>query len=397
MKMIKNIRENIAAILKDPIRLCMGIFLLAVAVRVAFALTLEDKWYFYDTKHYDAAARHLVRGEGFKLDYEFFGSTDYNLEPLYPLFLAANYALFGRHFITVRLVQALLGGLLCVLVFYIGRRSFGFWQGVVAAGICIFYPHLIFISGILYPEQLFTLLLAAGVLSLLRFEEQKRDAQLFGAALFFGAACLTKGILLAFFPFLALWMLLSGVGHTARNCRSIAIVLVVIVLLLLPWTYRNYRLTGTLAPVRAHTNVVLDETYADRDDALLTEFLSKKIGAGEFIRRYAGEFIRFWTPTLGRVKTDSEYKNSKTDLIAAAAALPVMLFALLGLCGASGRWRETLLFLCVLLSFALTYSLFITHVRYRIPVEPYLILLAGNGVIFARESLMRRFVRGQRR
>ena len=69
------------------------------------------------------------------------------------------------------------------------------------------------------------------------------------------------------------------------------------------------------------------------------------------------------------------------DIISATATLPVFLFGLLGLCVHRGKKTEVLLLLFLIFSFALIYSMFLTHVRYRIPVEPYIILFAGNGMV----------------
>jgi len=378
------IKKNITRIVKltnSPFRLAICIFAFAFIVRLIFILTLEEKWYFYDTKHYDSVAQNLIRGEGFRLDYKFFNSYDYNLEPMYPLFLAANYAVFGRVFFAVRLVQAVLGAFLCVLIFWIGRYVFGKWPGIIAAAICAVYPHLIFISGLLYPEQLFTVLIALGVLFLIKFQNHQQMWYVVWASLCFGVACLTKGVLLAFLPVMSLWLLWANRKSGWRyQIKTVTIVFVVVVATLTPWTIRNYRVVGQLTPVRAHTNVILDEKYADRDDSLLTQLLNGKIGIGNFAKKYCGEFLKFWTPTLGRLKSQSEFKNIKMDIISAAATIPIMLFGILGLWFSRDKREEIVLFLCVILSFACTYAMFLTHVRYRIPVDPYIILFAGNGL-----------------
>jgi len=67
--------------------------------------------------------------------------------PLYPLFLAANYLIFGQQFITVRLVQAVLGAYCSVLIFLLGSSLLGERVGKIAAIISIFYPYYIFLSG----------------------------------------------------------------------------------------------------------------------------------------------------------------------------------------------------------------------------------------------------------
>ena len=67
------------------------LFALALAARLAFVLTLEDRYYYFDTVHYDKAAKALIAGRGFGEGYEFsqFFRKEYALTPLYPIFLAA--------------------------------------------------------------------------------------------------------------------------------------------------------------------------------------------------------------------------------------------------------------------------------------------------------------------
>jgi len=43
------------------------------------------------------------------------------------------------------------------------------------------------------------------------------------------------------------------------------------------------------------------------------------------------------------------------------------------------------------MSFAFAYSFFVTQIRYRIPIEPYMIIFAGFGLLVSVEKIKKVF------
>ena len=238
------------------------LFVIAVLVRVVFVLTLEDRYYYFDTVHYDKAAKAIIAGQGFGEGYEFsqFFRKEYALTPLYPIFLAAVYFVCGPSFVAVRLVEAILGALLCLLICKIGQRIFGQTAGLWAGYFSALFPHLIFLCGLLYVENLFTLLLALGIWFCLRWHDERRPAHALLAGLSFGLACLGRPVVFAFYPLLAWWMLFIVPGAMSPKIRAAAGVALVTVLTLTPWTIRNYLIFGKITPVSAAAEKYLDES-----------------------------------------------------------------------------------------------------------------------------------------
>src|SRR5262249_35133142 len=72
----------------------------------------------------------------------------------YPLFLAAVFTIFPKDPWSVRPVQAVLGALTCVLVYFVGRQLAGRRVGVVAGLLTALYPPLILFTGRLLTETL---------------------------------------------------------------------------------------------------------------------------------------------------------------------------------------------------------------------------------------------------
>ena len=82
-------------------------------------------------------------------------------------------------------------------------------------------------------------------------------------------------------------------------------------------------------------------------------------------------------------KTVFSSSNSLTDWASMLSIGPMFLLALAGIYFLikERQWVPLSLLASVVLSFAFAYSLFFTQLRYRVPVEPYLILLAGHGLV----------------
>ena len=91
---------------------------LAAVLRVAYIMTLEDRWYFFDTAHYDSAAQSIVEDGTFGPSLHYYNEYDnYCLEPVYPIFMALIYKIFGHSLLAVRLAQMILS-LLQIFILY---------------------------------------------------------------------------------------------------------------------------------------------------------------------------------------------------------------------------------------------------------------------------------------
>ena len=187
-------------------KLFLLIFISAFVIRFAYTLTLENRWYYYDTVHWDKAAGAILNGEGFGTGYSFSSlgfDKEYSLEPAYPIFLAGIYGVFGRNFLIVRIFQCLMGAAVCYLVFLIGAKVFNRNAGIIASAIAAFYPLHIFISGMLYPTLLFTFFIAITIFSLLKIDESDSYLYPILAGLFLALATQTIPIVFAFYPLTA--------------------------------------------------------------------------------------------------------------------------------------------------------------------------------------------------
>ncbi|HZM69609.1 MAG TPA: glycosyltransferase family 39 protein, partial [Candidatus Cryosericum sp.] len=129
----------------------VGLLLLALALRIGFVLVQQPGFYFEDSLDYDRAARTLLETGHF--------NTRYYRLPLYPVFMAGCYGLFGTGLLPLRIVQALIGTATCGLIWLTGRRLFGSRPGLLALFGAAAFPVHVVMSGIEYPVVLGTFLI----------------------------------------------------------------------------------------------------------------------------------------------------------------------------------------------------------------------------------------------
>lgn len=421
--LIFKLKQLIDFILKSNRNAFLFIFLFGLLLRIGYSSTLENKWYYYDTVHYDKAAQAILHGEGFGSGYYFSNmgfNKEYSLEPVYPIFLASIYGVFGRDFFIVRIFQSIFSALICWFIFLIARRVFGAKTGLIATLISIFFPLHIFTSGLLYVTTLITFFLSVMIYSALKMLDSNSIVWPVMTGIFLGLATQSIPIVFAFYPFLALWIIFWMGKTKSYKMKSLFIVFTVTLLSLTPWTVRNYRVFHKIVPIRAavgeelfkakmnvesgmkidlYQNSKLDSTIID--NTKFQKSLSKmrrqnfiqKIKSivfdnpDKFLKRYGHEFLHFWTFYPTRVKTKNEFFSTFTKWVSILTFGPVLFFAILGITFSYRKYHITLILTFLILSFALAYSFFMTQVRYRIPIEPYLIIFAAYGIYYANEFI----------
>jgi hypothetical protein len=243
------------------------------------------------------------------------------------------------------------------------------------------------------------MLLACGVCCALPASNEEFSAQgVFCGGVFFGLAALVIPVSLLTIVVAAAWAF-----YWARHSRLFLASLVLLgsAVSIVPWTVRDFVVRERLVPLQADFQRYLPETISpgpQRKDGM------KKIVHvvelyGDHFRKNFAEFWELYPKwvSMGDQETrdklharDSQIVKetiySPNRLINAVSVLsegPIFFFALLG---AAVMWlrrdlrRELSMFCIVVLSFAVGYSFFVGRIRYRIPVEPYLIILAAYGL-----------------
>lgn len=390
-------------------RLLLLIFVAALSLRIAAVLNLPQ--YLQkpgaDALDYDTIAVNLASGNGYSMDPEK-GPTSLRA-PLYPLFLASIYWAFGHNYVAVRVIQSIMGALLCVIIYYIGRKIFDERIGLLSALILVFYqPYISYAfyggPGFLYSENLFNILYGLFVLFLINgfFVNLKMKGAVI-SGIFLGLLALTRPFN-AFFPLFLSGLLICRYPLKLA-LRSTLVMCAVFALTISPWAFRNYLVHRALVPFSTMGGGALlnsNNPYA------------KGSSFGDLSRIFTNEEMK-QISRMNEVEQDKFYKNTAIKFIAADyKRMPklllkkvlclwdvfqthynngmqrvyniwysiILMFAIIGIIKAvrTGLNVSAALLLLSFLYASFMVMIFSGDTRHRYPLEPYLIIFAGLGI-----------------
>ena len=140
-------------------KLLFFVFILSIILRFLFFKAFEENnpcQLMFDSGHYHSIAVKLVEGKGFAKKN---GATQFYRLPVYPLFLAGCYKLFGVKPKIALWVQLILAALIPLLMFTLCLKLF---PGCLAAATCAsvitaLHPGYLIFSGLIMTETLFSL------------------------------------------------------------------------------------------------------------------------------------------------------------------------------------------------------------------------------------------------
>ena len=263
--------------------------ILTLIILVAILLRLPPAFYMgdevtvlpgiHDQVSYDALARSLLAGDGYSFAQKWYPFTPANTPTAhwsfaYPVFLAGVYAVVGYHPLVARLLQGIVSSaLICLLIYLIGRRVMDELTGLVAAGIAAIYGYFIYYNVALMTETYFIVCVLLALHLSLELKEQPTLARWVGLGLALGVACLLRQTILIFIPFLLIWLFLELKNRPVRWWHF-SIPIVVMTLLIAPWTIRNYVVYQEFLPLNSNVGYAL---YASNNPHLGTDWRNENI------------------------------------------------------------------------------------------------------------------------
>jgi len=389
----------------------IALSLVALALRVGYVMTQERGFYFMDSLEYDRTARAFLETGHFDGRY-------YRL-PLYPLFMAMVYKAFPSEPTSLRLVQALIGVSLCLVVWAVARYLFGMLTALLAlAGAACFPVHVV-LSGIEYPVLLGTLLIWLVLWALVvREQTESRSVELLLVA---GLGAAVTSMLFEGGLVLSLFVLLSVLFRKTTwpaRLTDVAVLGTIGLALLGSWTMKMARTddfrplvlkAGIHLPTAPGVNPPLWEGSGENLLWAKVEGLVKN--PGWTVRHFFREFLHFWNPYPDRiVSADPRFRAASHTMDSRMVVrnglvgdVPRLLYALgygaLLIAAAAGGMaafhnvRGAAVLMTWPLVLGLCYSPFFTQMRYRIPADPSLIILGAYAVESAVEkSLLTRVI-----
>jgi Dolichyl-phosphate-mannose-protein mannosyltransferase len=315
--------------------------------------------------------------------------------PLYP----ALVAVFGPGWPQL-LIDIALSTVLVWLIYELTDAIFASKRAAILAGaVAAVYPYFIFYSIVGLTETLFMVLLLAAYLC------WYRNAYI-AASVFSVLGILTRPVLDPLAPLLLLYFAIAIRGLSIKAAaKYLAIYAGIYCVLMAPWWLHNYKAYQTFVRLNLGSGVALlsgnspsnqtggidnnlEATMAPfgeiadpvaRDKAMQRAALNYiKEDPGRFLIQAAKRFQRFWSPW----PQTEEYSRPLYKLISFCSFIPVLLLALVFvvLYGRTYflRIAPLLLFIVYLNSLHLVFP---ASLRYRLPVEPFLIILAAAGAV----------------
>lgn len=368
---------------------------------------------------------------------------------LYTLYLTGVYALFGPNPLPARLIQAVFAGVVqTILMWRLGKRLFNPTAGLLAAAFSAVYIYFVYYAGALITETFYITSLLWIMDIALRIDARAESGEFrndrgwrrwlvwgeLGLAI--GLAALLRQLVLLLVPLLFLWLWWrmarrrsgEAAGSSARRwfgwrtLSGFAVTLAILAIMILPWTIRNYRAFHTTVLLNTNSGYVF---FWANHPIYGTQFVGILPGGGEgygallpkellplneaemdkalfgrglgFVlddpARYAllslsrtREYFKFWP------SADSSLISNVSRVGSFGLFLPFMLYGVILAAVRSLRsrdevWRaHMLLFVGFIVLYTVMHLLTWTLIRYRLPVDAFLLLFAAYGV----DDLLRR-------
>ncbi len=391
------------------------IFLLALALRVAWIATLNNNIDVWQEEGVKEAAWSIIEGRGYSMPRSVsIYPGDQPLyawrEPVFSFLLVPVFFLFGENYLVVKIILAVLGSLAVVLLYQLGRETFGSEKvGMVAALTAVFLPELVYWSGYLSPESLAVFILLPPILFLTRSVKKPSFLNIFSAGSLLGLAALTRAQTILLTPFLLLSFILVC-RDKGRALRNAGLMLLFFGLVLSPWVIRNYAIfhrpvviptvTGEVFYIANNPGALKEinkpAAFFHSEDVSLFKNMSE-LGICSWYRKEAfkfifshprdylklvgNRFVRFWRfyPHLGAGIKGSLYNVYHFWLSILTSGVMITLFVI-GVAFSLKDWRRTLILVTLIVSFSTLTILGRATIRYRLPIMPYVILFAAYAI-----------------
>ena len=418
-----------------------GIFALALALRLIYLAEIRDTPYFatlvLDAYEYDRMAAQILEGD-WLADYE----EGYVHGLLYPLILALFKAIGGSAYLfAIRLFQAILGALSCVLVHRVAGRLFPHPVPLIAGLLAAAYWPFVFFGGELLATApvLFVGLLLADLL--LRRSPGISTRIAVGTGILMALLVMGRSNTLLLLPVILVWIYLSSRSFEEPSCpseepscpseepscpseepattassppasRAILLFLFAVAVALSPFLVRNYLVQGHPLPFQGGwsfymgNNPEADGTPYARQ-GLTWQRLERLAGQQEsvdpaekgalyiraglrFVRENPGAYLTllyrkfrlFWNAFEVPVSADLRYYE-RHSLLARLLVVDFGILVPFALAGMAFCWKQRRT-LFLLYGFVLAYLasglLFSVCARYRLPAVPFLLIFSAAGI-----------------
>lgn len=245
--------DNPARSRRCEVALIGVVFIIGLAIRLLSVMFLGGYSAppVFDGISYDILATNMLSGNGFALGF----ATAFR-PPGYPFFLALIYVIFGHHYEWIRVWQAVLGAI-SPLLMYASARQLWSWRvaGLAAMGMAV-HPLLIYFTQAIYPETLAIFLICLLLVLAISPTGSVPVWRVLLIGLTLGVMSLIRPDTLLLSALFASWTAFRY-RDRLRSMVAVGLLVVGVLGLVLPWTWRNYREFGSCVLVSTNGGVNL--------------------------------------------------------------------------------------------------------------------------------------------
>ena len=407
----------------------LGIFCLALSLRLLYFWQIQEipfvEFPLGDAREYDQWAQRIAAGD-------WWGSEAFYQAPFYPYFLAILYRLFGHSLVLVHVLQMVLGAVACSLLYRATFILFGPVAALATGLLAALYAPAIYFDGIIGKANLGLVLMATMLLLLARFQRIPNSRDMLAAGGVVAILSLTRENALIFLLAIPLWLsfrfreesfatrfrwamlfmasagLILGLVATRNKLVGDAFVITTSQMGTNFYIGNNAGANGLYAPLIVGRQT---PTFEASDAANLAESaLGRPLTPAEVSTYWMTEGVDFvleqpieWWLLLMRkfAYTWNDFEISDTeDIYIYAEWSPLLggllslfnfgMLAPLGLAGfvlAGPRRRDAWLLIFLAVVYSAAVALFMAFARFRFPLVPMLLPLAGLAIAGAIERL----------
>lgn len=415
-------------VMKNEKKLILVLLLFFLCIRIGVVIIAGKKDFTgSDALNYDGYATAIVTGSEWIINHDFNGSFR---PPFYPIFIAVVYALFGvGNYLAVYIFQAILSTFACYYIYKFSKEIFNEIVALLTllwTGIYFFY---IYYAAFLLRETLVFFLIIAVFYYLYLFfsDELGRKKNIWIASILFFLLIHTDARYLFYLPFFIFLFIIYQ--SFKRGTKNYFFFLTVTILLLVPWTIRNYLAYNGFVLINTRTldlrhenernstfsyqlksNVLgfrkMTETWNDdypteeerrlikqglnpngRQKAELNAIKKDVYPASTFLKRKLSWLVELWRPVRFSADyypfPDARFQNwSLRHNLASGLSYGILIpFMLFGIYFLIRQRNKIVIFLVFPLAVqSLLHVLQWGHTRYRIPIDAFVIIIAFSGI-----------------
>lgn len=405
-------------------KLLLLFFLISLGLKLAFGIVayeMHSTKNFVDDWDYISYANQIIEQGIWVLDSS--KLKDGGVGMGLGMILAIMFSIFGENYLVVIILNAILGALLTIIIFFIGRYIFNAKVGLLASFWTI--PYVLYyqwIPRVLKEMWIFVLFALVIYLVLLESEKKRITVKILLVATLFTLLIHIDERFFIYFPLIILIFLISGSSNLKIASSRCLIFFILLLTLMVPWTLRNYKVYDRIVILTPRSDLVLDyifkkkSIFKKKDRFYLSNEQINAIAMGKetynrspleidrikrgivphkysILERWYNEFFEFWAPARfnpgyvgGGYRFEARsFRNNLSIFLSYGILLP---FFVLGtfLIFKEKNLKGIIIFSIILIHTVSHVLIFWVRSRYRVPIDIFIIILASYGFFWVYDK-----------